>query len=126
MSPSPPGLSRREREIMELLYRFDGAAAAEVARHLPDPPSYSAVRALLSILVDKGHVKTERGEGRYIYRPRVPRARAQKSALRDLVRTFFQGSPKEAVVALLDETTLSEEDLRELRQRLDEALKPPR
>ncbi len=123
-----PPLSRREREIMEVVYRLGGATAAQVAEHLPDPPSYSAVRAMLSILEDKGHLRHEERANRYLYLPTVSAATARKRALRDLVRTFFQGSSKQAVVALIDEAgrELSEKDLRELRGLMDEAIKQGR
>jgi predicted transcriptional regulator len=123
-----PPLARREREIMDVVYRLGGATAAEVAEHLPDPPSYSAVRALLSILEGKGHLRHETRENRYVYLPTVPRGKAQRRALRDLVTTFFQGSPRDAMVTLLDEAgrELSAEDLAEIRKQIDEALKQGR
>jgi predicted transcriptional regulator len=123
-----PPLSRREREIMEVVYRLGGATAAQVAEHLPDPPSYSAVRAMLSILEDKGHLRHEEPDNRYLYLPTVSADKARKRAIRDLVRTFFQGSPKQAVVALIDDAgrELSEKDLRELRTLVDEAIKQGR
>jgi predicted transcriptional regulator len=113
---------------MEVVYRLGGATAAQVAEHLPDPPSYSAVRAMLSILEDKGHLRHEERANRYLYLPTVSAATARKRALRDLVRTFFQGSSKQAVLALIDEAgrELSEKDLRELRGLMDEAIKQGR
>ncbi|HEY0708667.1 MAG TPA: BlaI/MecI/CopY family transcriptional regulator [Polyangia bacterium] len=116
-----PPLSRREREIMDVVYRLGAPSAAEIASGLADPPSYSAVRALLSILVTKGHLRHESDGARYLYRPTVPRETAQRRALRDLVATFFAGSSKQAVVALLDETSgkLSEQDLAEIRGRIE-------
>jgi predicted transcriptional regulator len=123
-----PPLSRREREIMEVVYRLGGATAAQIAEELPDPPSYSAVRALLTILEEKGHLTHENQANRYLYRPTVPADRAQRRALQDVVRTFFSGSPKEAVVALLDDAgrELSAEDLAELRALIDQAIKQGR
>jgi predicted transcriptional regulator len=123
-----PPLSRREREIMEVVYRLAGATAAQIAAELPDPPSYSAVRAMLSILVDKGHLRHEERANRYLYLPTVPAGEARRRALRDVVRTFFQGSSKRAVVALIDQAgrELSPEDLRELRAMVDEAIKQGR
>lgn len=129
MAPTKrPPLSRREREIMEVIYRLGGATAAEVAQHMPDPPSYSAVRAMLSILEDKGHVRHETRANRYVYLPTVAREKARRSALHEVVRTFFQGSPKQAVVALLDETgrDMSADDLAEIRRLIDEAIKQGR
>ena len=95
-------LSRRERQIMDVIYRLGQATAAEVRENLPDAPSYSAVRALLRVLEDKGHVKHAQDGPRYVYLPTVPRAKARRSALRQLVNTFFDGSAEQAVAALLD------------------------
>ena len=95
-------LSRRERQIIDLLYQRGRATAAEVQAGLPDAPSYSAVRALLRTLEDKG-LATHDEDGRtYVYRPTVPRDQARTSALKHLVTTFFGGSPEQAVAALLD------------------------
>ena len=118
-----PPLSRREREIMEVVYRQGRATAAEIARGLLDPPSYSAVRAMLVILVNKGHLRHESEGQRYVYLPTVPRERARRRAMRELVTTFFGGSPKDAVVALLEETDqrLSAKDLEEIRRRIENA-----
>src|SRR3954452_17473463 len=116
MPPRKPPLSRREREIMELVYRLGAPTAAEIAAALVDPPSYSAVRATIAVLESKGHLRHEARGGRYAYLPTVPQAVARRRALRDLVTTFFQGSPKQAVVALLGETdSLSAADLDEIR-----------
>jgi predicted transcriptional regulator len=103
MSDTPVApLSRRERQIMDVLYARGRATAAEVLDGLGDPPSYSAVRALLRVLEDKGHA-THDEEGRaYVYRPTVPREQARRSALAHLVRTFFGNSPEQAMAALLD------------------------
>jgi predicted transcriptional regulator len=118
-------LSRRERQIMDVLYRNSAATAAEVLEEMPDPPSYSAVRALLRILEQKGHVRHEEKEGRYVFMPTVPRDRAKKSALRHLVETFFDGSHEEAVAALLDSSAakLSDEELNRLQSLIDKARK---
>ena len=95
-------LSRRERQIMDVLHRRGQASAAEVLRELPDPPTYSAVRALLRVLEQKGRViHTELGRT-YIYRPTTSPAAARRAALRHLVSTFFGGSVAEAAAALLD------------------------
>ena len=94
--------SRRERQIMDVLYRCGRATAAEVLAELPDPPGYSAVRALLRRLEDKGHVRHEEDGPRYVFLPTVTRERARRSALRSLVATFFDGSVEQAVVALVD------------------------
>ncbi|HKK07969.1 MAG TPA: BlaI/MecI/CopY family transcriptional regulator [Gemmatimonadota bacterium] len=106
-------LTRRERQIMDVIYRFERATAAEVMENLPDPPSYSAVRALLRVLEEKGHVRHDQDGPRYVYFPTVPRERAQRSALRRLVRTFFDDSPEEAVAALISMSAsdLSDDEL---------------
>ena len=108
MTTDRANLSRRERQIMDAIYQMGEATAQEVLDRLPDPPGYSAVRALLRILEDKGHVRHRRDGQRYVYAPTVPRDRARVSALRQLVRTFFDGSPGAAAAALLD---LSRDDL---------------
>lgn len=97
-------LSRREREILETLYTAEGLTAAEVRERMPDPPGYSAVRALLRILEEKGHVRHEERGPRYVFSPVVPRAAARRTAMQSLVETFFGGSAEEAVAALLDES----------------------
>src|SRR5579864_5381421 len=95
-------LSRRERQIMDILYSRGRASAAEIHQSLPDPPSYSAVRAKLRVLEEKGHVRHEEESLRYVYLPTVPRDRAKRSAMKHLVETFFEGSAERAVAALLD------------------------
>ncbi len=97
-------LSRRERQIMDVLFQNGEASAAEIRRGLPDAPSDSAVRTLLRILVQKGHVRHQQDGPRYRYRPTVGRERAKKSALKRLVTTFFDGSPEKAMAALLDDS----------------------
>ena len=94
-------LSRRERQIMDVLYAHGPSTTAEVLDRLPQPPSYSAVRALLRILEEKGHVRHEQDGPRYVYLPRADRERARQSALKHLVQTFFDGSAEQAVAALL-------------------------
>ena len=100
--PPLDGLSRRERQIMDLLFQRGRATAGEVQGALSDPPSYSAVRALLRILEEKGHVTHVQDGGRYVYAPRLDRDKARRSALRHLVATFFDGSAEQAMAALLD------------------------
>ena len=116
-------LSKRERQIMDILYRQGQASAAEVRANLPDPPSYSAVRATLRILEDKGHVQHHQDGPRYVFRPAVARDKATRSAIRHLVRTFFNGSAEQAVTTLLDESTskLTPEELDRLAGLIDEA-----
>jgi BlaI family penicillinase repressor len=118
-------LSRRERQIMDVLYRKETATAAEVMESLPDPPGYSAVRALLRILEEKGHIRHEEKAGKYVFKPTVRREKAKRSAIRHLVQTFFDGSPEEAVAALLDGSSskLSESELDRLQQLIDKARK---
>jgi BlaI family transcriptional regulator, penicillinase repressor len=130
MSKAPPqaNLSRRERQIMDVVYRLGKAAVSDVLDRLPDPPSYSAVRALMRILEEKGHLRHEHDGPRYVYVPTVPRDAAQASALSHLVRTFFGGSTEAAVAALLElpETGLSEGELERLSRLIDEARKQGR
>ena len=115
--------SRRERQIMDVLHARGQATAAEVLSALPDPPSYSAVRALLRILEVKGHLKHRRDRARYIYVPRVSREAASRSALRRLVSTFFQGSVAHAVAALLEtsDAKLSAAELDRLQEMIQRA-----
>jgi predicted transcriptional regulator len=110
---SHAALSRRERQIMDILYRRMRATAAEVMADLPGTPSYSTVRTQLRVLEQKGHVHHEEQGLRYIYLPAVPRHAARKSALRHLVETFFDGSAEKVVAALLggEGARLSDEEL---------------
>ena len=103
-SPKQPHaqLSRRERQIMDILYQRGRATAGEVHRSLPDRPSYSAVRAKLKVLEEKGHVRHEEEALRYVYVPTVAREKAKRSALKHMLETFFDGSAEQAVAALLD------------------------
>jgi BlaI family penicillinase repressor len=128
MSTTTPPLSRREREIMEVLYAAEGLTAAEVRERMPDAPGYSAVRALLRILEGKGHIRHEERGPRYVYSPVVSRAKARKSALKSLVQTFFDGSPEQAVAALIDEsrTKLGAAELDRLALLIAEARKEGR
>jgi predicted transcriptional regulator len=116
-------LSNRERQIMDILYRADSATAAEVHEQLTDPPSYSAVRATLRILEEKGQVRHEQDGPRYVFRPAVARDQAKRTAIRHLVQTFFDGSPELAVATLLDESAseLSKDDFARLETLIDEA-----
>jgi BlaI family transcriptional regulator, penicillinase repressor len=116
-------LTRRERQIMDLLHAQGRATVAEVLGALPDPPSYSAVRALLRILEDKGHVKHRLEATRFVYEPVRSRQQARRSALRRLVETFFQGSAAGATAALLESSAseMSEDELRNLKRLIDQA-----
>ncbi|MCP4901732.1 MAG: BlaI/MecI/CopY family transcriptional regulator [bacterium] len=101
-SQLPTHLSRRESQIMDIVYELGRATANEVLDRLPDPPSYSAVRAMLRVLEEKGYLRHEQDGPRYVFLPTVPREEAQTTALRRVVRTFFDGSAEGAVAALLD------------------------
>jgi predicted transcriptional regulator len=121
-------LTRRERQIMDILHRRSRASAHEVLDDLADPPSYSAVRALLRLLEERGHVKHVEDGGRYIYAPAVARGDARRSALAHVVRTFFAGSVEEAVAALVESprSKLSREELDRLAEIIDRAKKEGR
>ena|SRR5438067_2019958 len=121
-------LSRRERQIMDVLHASGRATAAEVLAGLPDPPSYSAVRALLRILEEKGYAKHLREGARYVYLPRVSRQAASRSALKRIVSTFFQGSVTQAMAALLEssDTELPEAELNKLQEVINQAKKEGR
>ena len=116
-------LSRRERQILDILYQQGQATAADVQAALPEPPSYSAVRALLRILEEKGHVRHEQDGPRYVYRPTVARDNAKRSALHHVLQTFFDGSAEQAISALLDEssTKLSSSELDRLARLIEAA-----
>ena len=114
-------LSRRERQILDVLYARGSATAADVLDALPDPPSYSAVRALLRILESKGHARHEQQGTRYVYLPVVPRDSARRSALKRIVATFFEGSAAQAAAALLDSSTLSDDEFNHLSSLIERA-----
>jgi BlaI family transcriptional regulator, penicillinase repressor len=118
-------LSRRERQILDILYERGQATAADVQAALPEPPSYSAVRALLRILEEKGHVRHQQDGPRYVYLPTVARDNAKRSALRHMLKTFFDGSAEQAISALLDESSskLSPAELDRLARLIDTARK---
>jgi predicted transcriptional regulator len=126
--PSPVHLSRRERQIMDIIYQHGQATAAEVLEQLPNPPSYSAVRAMLRVLEEKGHLRHEEQGPRYVYLPTVAREKARSSALRQLVQTFFEGSREQAVAALLGMSSepLSDEELDRLADLIEQARKEGR
>ena len=120
-------LSRREREIMDVLYALgDSAAAEDIRERLSDPPSYSAVRAMLAKLEAKGVVR-HRAEGlRYVYSPVIARTTAQKKAVSQLMRVFFGGSASEAATALLKQEAWSDAELEALREQIDQVRKKRR
>jgi predicted transcriptional regulator len=95
-------LSRREREIMEVIYQLGEASVSDVVARLGDDPSYDSIRVTLGILTSKGHLSHYQDGRRYIYRPMVPREKAGRSAVKKLLRTFFAGSPSKAIVTMLD------------------------
>jgi predicted transcriptional regulator len=123
--PAHLDLSRRERQIVDALYKLGRASAAEIRVELPDPPSYSAVRALLRILEEKGHVRHEQNGPRYVYVPTVARDSAKRSAMRHLLHTFFEGSAAQAMSALLDVSSarLTDAELDRLEQLIEHARK---
>ena len=118
-------LSRRERQILDILYERGRATAADVQAALPEPPSYSAVRALLRILEEKGHVRHQQDGPRYVYVPTVARDNAKRSALRHVIKTFFDNSAEQAISALLDESSskLSPSELDRLARLIETARK---
>jgi predicted transcriptional regulator len=122
----PAQLSRRERQIMDAIYRLGRATVAEVIEEIPDPPGYSAVRAMLGILEDKGLLRHEQQGPKYVYLPVVEREKARQSALQSLVRTFFDGSSRDAIAALLDDSKLSKGELDVLSQLIEKAKKEGR
>ena len=123
MPPRVTDLSRRERQVMDILYRDGKATAADVLAGLPDPPSYSAVRAMLRILEEKGHIRHEQDGPRYVFVPTVKRDTAQRSALRHVINTFFDGSASQVMAALfeLSARELDADELAQLRRLVDKA-----
>jgi predicted transcriptional regulator len=121
-------LSRRERQIMDIIYKHGRATAAEVLEQLADPPSYSAVRAMLRILEEKGHLKHQQDGPRYVFVPTVGRNMAKRSALRHLLQTFFDNSAEQAMAALLDESQdrISPQELDRMAQLIEQAKKEGR
>jgi predicted transcriptional regulator len=121
----PQQLSRRERQIMDILYRRGKASAAEVREAMEDAPSYSAVRAMLRVLEEKGHVRHQAEGLRYVYVPVVAREQAKRSAVKHLMNTFFNDSPEQIVAALLDvsSTRLTREELDRMAAMIEKARK---
>ena len=115
-------ISRRERQVMDILFRLGKATAEDVLNELPDPPGYSAVRALLVTLEGKGLAKHGKDSRRYVYQPAVPEKRAKRSALNQLIATFFEGSPEKLVASLLDpqDQKLSGEEIERIRKLINE------
>ena len=124
--PSPVDLisvSRRERQILDVVYRRGSATAAEIHREIEDPPTYTTVRGLLRVLVGKGQLRIAKAAGRYVYSPVVSKAAAGETMISHVVRTFFGGSASQAMTALLGSTEIdfSEQDLRRLQDLIDES-----
>ena len=118
-------LSRRERQIMDVIYERGRATAAEILAALPDPPSYSAIRALIKVLEDKGHVKHQEDGPRYVFTPSVPRSTARRNAVKHLLQTFFDDSAGEAVASLLGSSSkkLKPEELDKIEELIAKARK---
>jgi len=123
--PKPNALSRRERQIMDILYKLERASVGQVLAEIAGKPSYSTVRAQLRVLEDKGHVRHEEHGLRYVYAPAVPREVARRSALRHLVETFFDGSTEKVVAALLggEVARISPEELDRLARLISKSRK---
>lgn len=122
MSETEASLARREREVMAILFRRGEATAKEIQDELVDPPTYSAVRALLATMGNKNLVTSRKDSRRYVYRAAVPEKKAKQSALRQLLSTFFDGRPEKLVASLLDprEQSLSDEEIRRIRNLIKE------
>ena len=122
-APSPIHVSKRERQVLDVLYGLGRATAAEIQAALPEELSYSAVRSTLRVLTEKGLVRAQQDGMRNVYQPTVARERAQRSALSHLVRTFFGGSPTQAVSALLGlpDANVTDEELDRMAQLIEEA-----
>ncbi|MGC4017199.1 MAG: BlaI/MecI/CopY family transcriptional regulator [Luteolibacter sp.] len=121
MKPLENQLSRRERQVMDILFRLGKATAQEIMDEMSDPPTYSAVRALMVTLETKGHVKHGKESRRYVYSPAVPEKKAKRSALRQLLTTFFEGRPENLVASLLDpeDQQLSDAEIERIRSLID-------
>lgn len=122
MAKKAPSLGHRERQIVEAVYRLGEASVGEILRGLPDPPSYSTVRAMLGSLVEKKVLRFRRDGKRYLYRPAVTKELARMTALENLLSTFFSGRTSDAVAALLDVSgdDLSDDDLRQMKRLIEE------
>lgn len=123
MSRNRPALSKREKEILDIVYTRGHATAAEVRGDMKDPPTYAGVRTILRVLVDKGHLRIEEDGPRYDYWPTVPAETARRTELQHVVRTFFGGSVESAMAALLDgqRDTLTDAERKRLKRLIDDA-----
>ncbi|HEY6138329.1 MAG TPA: BlaI/MecI/CopY family transcriptional regulator [Thermoanaerobaculia bacterium] len=120
-------LSRRERQLLDVIYRLGRATATEVLEHLDDAPTYTTVRGLLRVLEAKGHIRHDDDGGRYVYHPTVKKERAARSAIKHVVSTFFDGSPSEALAALLGNgKRLDAEELERLAELVEAARRKER
>jgi predicted transcriptional regulator len=121
--PTATALSRRERQVMDILYRRGEATVAEVMADLPDPPTYSAVRSILRILMEKGMINHREDGPRYVYLPAVNTDRAADDAMKHVIRTFFDGSAQQAVAAVLrmSDAKLTDEDIAALSEKISKA-----
>ena len=119
------GLGRRERQIMDVIYRLEEASVNDVLERLPDPPSYSSVRTMIRLLESKGYLKHHSEGTKYVYRPTQSRQTASRSAIRHVMKTFFSGSATDVVAAILDDASekLTDEDLHRLEQLIDKTWK---
>jgi BlaI family penicillinase repressor len=125
--PAEPALSRRERQILDVIYHLGRATASEVLERLGDAPTYTTVRGLLRVLESKGHVRHEEDGGRYVYFPTMNKQRAARTALTRVVSTFFDGSPSAAMAALLGtERKLSDDEIDRLAELVERARKGKR
>ena len=117
--------TRRERQIMEIIYEKGEASVTQVLKALPDPPGYSAVRAMMNLLKDKGQLKHKEVGRKYVYSPVLPRDKARRTALKNLLQTFFDGSVEQAVASMLDlnDMNLSDKDLDRLSALIEKARK---
>ena len=124
-SKTPLDLGRRERQIMEIVYARGQACVSDVLEDLTDPPSYSAVRAMLNMLEDKGHLRRKKSGKKYLYLPTVSTEKARHSVLKKMLSTFFNGSAAQAMASLIemDKGKLSDEELDRLSKMIDEARK---
>ncbi len=124
-TPRLESLAARERQVVEAVYKLNEASVNDVLANIPDPPSYSAIRAMLNMLVQKGHLNYRCVKNKYFYRPVVGKESAQKSVIRNMLDTFFAGKPTEAVAALLDVAAadLAEDDYRDLKKMIETARK---
>ncbi len=119
----PDELSRRERQIMDIVFAAEEASAAEVLAAMDDPPSYSTVRKLLGILIDKGQLRHREKDGKYFYRPTKPRGKAGRSAMKRVLETFYEGSLEKAVAAMLQgrDAKVTDEELARLKKLIEDA-----